>query len=71
MSTCNDFKQFFFYLKGFVAKPAKNLDGALNLMVWECYIPGRSGVSINTIFLFHYTHVSDCDFQVPKICSLN
>jgi len=61
----------FFYLKGFVAKPAKNQDGPLNLMVWECYIPGKIGVSINNIFLFHCTPVSDCDFQVPKTCSLN
>ncbi|CAI6371520.1 unnamed protein product [Macrosiphum euphorbiae] len=28
---------------GFVAKPAKTKDGALNLMVWECYIPGKIG----------------------------
>jgi len=33
-----------------VAKPGKNPDGSLNLKVWECYIPGKKNVSINTIF---------------------
>lgn len=26
---------------GFIAKPAKNEDGTLNLFQWECAIPGR------------------------------
>lgn len=29
---------------GFIAKPTKNQDGSLNLMNWECYIPGKKGV---------------------------
>ncbi|KAG4067839.1 hypothetical protein HA402_010525 [Bradysia odoriphaga] len=28
---------------GFVARPVKNLDGTLNLMSWECAIPGKKG----------------------------
>lgn len=32
-------------LQGFVAKPGKNPDGSLNLMIWECYIPGKKSVS--------------------------
>eukprot|EP00058_Branchiostoma_floridae_P018134 XP_002603623.1 hypothetical protein BRAFLDRAFT_126929 [Branchiostoma floridae] len=28
---------------GFVAKPTKNADGTLNLMNWECAIPGKKG----------------------------
>lgn len=31
--------------QGFVARPIKNVDGTLNLMVWECAIPGKKGVS--------------------------
>lgn len=30
---------------GFVARPTKNQDGSLNLMNWECSIPGKKGVS--------------------------
>ncbi|GMR48923.1 hypothetical protein PMAYCL1PPCAC_19121 [Pristionchus mayeri] len=26
---------------GFIAKPAKNTDGSLNLFVWDCAIPGK------------------------------
>lgn len=33
-------------LQGFVARPIKNVDGTLNLMLWECAIPGKKGVSI-------------------------
>lgn len=28
-----------------MAKPAKNPDGTLNLLNWECAIPGRKNVS--------------------------
>ncbi|GBP64733.1 SUMO-conjugating enzyme UBC9-A [Eumeta japonica] len=28
---------------GFVARPMKNPDGSLNLMTWECAIPGKKG----------------------------
>ncbi|KAJ0085901.1 hypothetical protein Patl1_08907 [Pistacia atlantica] len=30
---------------GFVAKPETAKDGSVNLMVWECTIPGKPGVS--------------------------
>lgn len=35
----------FYLLQGFVARPSKNTDGSLNLMNWECSIPGKKGVS--------------------------
>ncbi|EDW76391.1 uncharacterized protein Dwil_GK15431 [Drosophila willistoni] len=28
---------------GFTAQPSKNLDGTLNLMIWQCTIPGPKG----------------------------
>lgn len=28
-----------------MARPSKNPDGSLNLMNWECCIPGKKGVS--------------------------
>jgi hypothetical protein len=31
-------------LQGFVARPIKAADGTLNLMNWECGIPGKKGV---------------------------
>ena len=31
--------------QGFVARPTKNADGTMNLMNWECAIPGKKGVS--------------------------
>lgn len=37
--------RFSFCLKGFVARPTKNPDGTLNLMNWECAIPGKKSVS--------------------------
>lgn len=38
-------------LQGFVARPAKNADGSLNLMNWECAIPGKKGVSHSSLIL--------------------
>ena len=32
-------------LQGFVARPTKNPNGSMNLMNWECAIPGKKGVS--------------------------
>ncbi|KAI4889603.1 hypothetical protein NFI96_014623 [Prochilodus magdalenae] len=37
VGTCKD------VLKGFVAVPIKNPDGTMNLMNWECAIPGKKG----------------------------
>lgn len=39
-----------FTSQGFVAVPTKNPDGTMNLMNWECAIPGKKGVSC---FLTH------------------
>lgn len=33
-----------------MARPIKNIDGTLNLMVWECAIPGKKGVSSRNVF---------------------
>lgn len=38
------------FTQGFVARPVKNLDGTLNLMSWECAIPGKKGVRILLFF---------------------
>lgn len=44
-----------FLLQGFVARPTKNPDGTLNLMVWDCAIPGKKGVIIHTfVFLYNF-----------------
>lgn len=29
-----------------MAKPETAKDGSVNLMVWECIIPGKAGVSV-------------------------
>jgi len=31
--------------QGFVAKPATLPDGSVNLMLWNCVVPGKQGVS--------------------------
>jgi hypothetical protein len=38
--------QFESALQGFVARPTKNPDGTLNLLNWECAIPGKKGVGV-------------------------
>jgi len=38
----------FFFFQGFVAKPATLPDGSVNLMVWNCIVPGKEGVSKNS-----------------------
>lgn len=37
--------ELFSLSQGFIARPTKNPDGTLNLMNWECAIPGKKGVS--------------------------
>lgn len=37
--------------QGFVAVPTKNPDGTMNLMNWECAIPGKKGVMCFTACL--------------------
>lgn len=41
---------FFWYSKGFFAKPVKNPDDTYNLQEWECAIPGKAGVSNRFVF---------------------
>ncbi|CAK9175572.1 unnamed protein product [Ilex paraguariensis] len=31
---------------GFVAKPESLPDGSVNLMVWQCTIPGKAGIAV-------------------------
>jgi hypothetical protein len=35
-------------IQGFVAKPATLPHGSVNLMVWNCIVPGKEGVSKNS-----------------------
>lgn len=37
--------KLFTFSKGFIARPTKNPDGSLNLLNWECFIPGKKGTS--------------------------
>lgn len=41
---------YYFPLQGFVARPTKNPDGTLNLLNWECAIPGKKGVNNDFIY---------------------
>jgi len=58
---------------GFVAKPVKNPDGTLNLMNWECSIPGKKGTNwecgsykMRMIFKDDYpTTPPKCKFEPP------
>lgn len=43
--------------QGFVAVPTKNPDGTMNLMNWECAIPGKKGV---TLFLLSAVMTCSC-----------
>ncbi|XP_071491969.1 SUMO-conjugating enzyme UBC9-B [Diadema setosum] len=58
---------------GFVAKPTKNADGTLNLMNWECAIPGKTNTPweeglyrLRMIFKDDYpTTPPKCKFEPP------
>lgn len=39
----------FTLIQGFVAVPTKNPDGTMNLMNWECAIPGKKGVRLTVV----------------------
>lgn len=39
----------FALIQGFVAVPTKNPDGTMNLMNWECAIPGKKGVRLTVV----------------------
>uniref|UniRef100_A0A3Q2Q4R7 SUMO-conjugating enzyme UBC9 n=1 Tax=Fundulus heteroclitus TaxID=8078 RepID=A0A3Q2Q4R7_FUNHE len=47
---------------GFVAVPTKNPDGTMNLMNWECAIPGKKGVNVPAV-----THTEQCRYFPPKL----
>lgn len=58
---------------GFVARPSKNPDGTLNLMNWECSIPGKKGTpweggnyKLRMIFKDDYpSSPPKCKFEPP------
>ena len=59
------------FFQGFVAKPSKNSDGTLNLLNWDCYIPGKKGVSIapsgeymmlNSGYFFNVSEHKECSW---------
>ncbi|KAF7285359.1 ubiquitin conjugating enzyme lesswright [Rhynchophorus ferrugineus] len=58
---------------GFVARPSKNADGSLNLMNWECSIPGKKGTpweeghyKLRMLFKEDYpTSPPKCKFEPP------
>jgi ubiquitin-conjugating enzyme E2 I len=64
---------FIFLMQGFVARPMKNADGTLNLMTWECAIPGKKGTpweggsyNLRMIFKDDYpTSPPKCKFEPP------
>ncbi|KAF4520059.1 hypothetical protein B566_EDAN007915 [Ephemera danica] len=58
---------------GFVARPTKNADSSLNLMTWECAIPGKKGTpwenglyKLRMIFKEDYpSSPPKCKFEPP------
>jgi ubiquitin-conjugating enzyme E2 I len=44
-----------YFFQGFVAKPATRLDGSVNLMLWNCIVPGKEGVSMH-IYIYSCHH---------------
>lgn len=36
-------------MQGFVARPETGADGALNLMIWQCTLPGKTGVCLSSL----------------------
>jgi hypothetical protein len=59
--------------QGFVAVPTKNPDGTMNLMNWECAIPGKKGVSALlpahtcTSFLARDSQGQNCQVQMSMV----
>jgi ubiquitin-conjugating enzyme E2 I len=45
------------FRQGFVARPTKGTDQSLNLMVWECSIPGKKGVNNHPYSIFCTTRL--------------
>ncbi|CAH1383043.1 hypothetical protein MTP99_007077 [Tenebrio molitor] len=58
---------------GFVARPSKSPDGSLNLMNWECCIPGKKGTpweggnyKLRMLFKDEYPSIPPkCKFEPP------
>uniref|UniRef100_A0A4W5RQV2 Ubiquitin conjugating enzyme E2 I n=1 Tax=Hucho hucho TaxID=62062 RepID=A0A4W5RQV2_9TELE len=57
---------------GFVAVPTKNPDGTMNLMNWECAIPGKKGTPWEGgLFKLRMLFKDDYPSSPPKcMCSL-
>uniref|UniRef100_A0A9J8AMB6 UBC core domain-containing protein n=1 Tax=Cyprinus carpio carpio TaxID=630221 RepID=A0A9J8AMB6_CYPCA len=52
---------------GFVAVPTKNPDGTMNLMNWECAIPGKKGsLCLAPRSVLHFDTTSQCNMPVDK-----
>lgn len=48
-----------------MAKPETGPDGSVNLMVWNCTIPGKAGVSIHNRFVNFILCASvNCEIRV-------
>lgn len=64
---------FNYHFQGFLARPMKNADGTLNLMIWECAVPGQKGTpwqgglyKLRMIFNALYpAHPPKCLFNPP------
>uniref|UniRef100_A0AAA9WWE2 Ubiquitin-conjugating enzyme E2I n=1 Tax=Mus musculus TaxID=10090 RepID=A0AAA9WWE2_MOUSE len=54
---------------GFVAVPTKNPDGTMNLMNWECAIPGKKGTPWEGgLFKLRMLFKDDYPSSPPKLC---
>ena len=51
---------------GFIAKPARNADGSLNLMNWECAIPGNKGSWKGGLYKLRMLFKDDYPSSPPK-----
>ncbi|XP_052890279.1 SUMO-conjugating enzyme UBC9-B-like [Anopheles moucheti] len=52
---------------GFVARPIKNLDGSLNLLTWQCAIPGEKGTAWEGgLYKLMVEFKDDYPFTAPK-----
>lgn len=56
-----------------MAVPTKNPDGTMNLMNWECAIPGKKGVStaiyLHMQYSFKVEVPSDFVYSIPPVRS--
>jgi hypothetical protein len=47
-----------------VAKPATRLDGSVNLMLWNCIVPGKEGVSMHIYIYIYSCHHPNAFFVI-------